>query len=601
MKTLGSRFKNISLVHKILALVLVVGILPLGILATVTSSQRVQNSRDKLMFSANNGFNQALQAVSDKLLRVQNISTLLAMNDTINQTFSLSETDTSSVFQQLVDFETIAVYTNTVEMSYGDVNIYYYIDDEFVMANATSNRFRTLSSAQGRPWALRIEENAGRPLWVPFDQSNVVEKKGDALALTRYLWDSDDLTKSVGMLVIALEREQVNALLIESLEEQQMYIETKEGELLATNTPDAVRLPHSYRQDVGREFMQVSLEEGQYYAHSQQIPQTELYLVSLIPEQYVSGESYAVLGQMIAMFLLAMVALVTIFLPVTRRMLRPIRLLGEQMQSSSQNDGEIKKLAIETHNDEVGLLITNYNNLVDRLDGMLEHQYVLGQEKKDAELKALQSQINPHFLYNTLDMLNWMAQKNEGENIQNVVLAMSRFYRLALSRGEDIITLEEELEMCGAYMDIQKNRFWESLEYEVEVAPELLSALLPKITLQPFIENAILHGIGRKQEPEGWVMVEGICVGTEAGESGEYMLLSVADNGVGMSCEDKTKQQSGGSHYGMRNIEMRLSLYYNEPISIQVESSVGMGTSVSVRVPVRKKEENEQTKGGTLQ
>ena len=175
--------------------------------------------------------------------------------------------------------------------------------------------------------------------------------------------------------------------------------------------------------------------------------------------------------------------------------------------------------------------------MVDKMGDLLQEQYALGQVKTEAELKALQSQINPHFLYNTLDMINWMAQKDETDNIRNVVQAINHY-------------------------------------------------LIPKITLQPFLENAIVHGINEKEDARGIVMLNGWV------EDGR-ITLSVTDDGTGMREEDKAKPHTG-SHYGMDNIAQRLELFFGEKIPIQVESSPGVGTCIVINIPAR--EEQEEAK-----
>ena len=216
---------------------------------------------------------------------------------------------------------------------------------------------------------------------------------------------------------------------------------------------------------------------------------------------------------------------------------------------------------------------------------LLQEQYALGQLKIESDLKALQAQINPHFLYNTLDMISWMAQKDETDNIRNVVQAMSQFYRLTLSKGHDIVTVGDEIKMCDAYMEIQKRRYRGKILYEVEVDEEINQYLIPKITLQPFLENAIVHGINEKDDARGIVILNGWI------EDGR-ITLSVTDDGTGMREEDKTRPHTG-SHYGMGNIAQRLELFYGEKIPIQVESSLGIGTCIVINIPAKTSEEQE--------
>lgn len=236
-----------------------------------------------------------------------------------------------------------------------------------------------------------------------------------------------------------------------------------------------------------------------------------------------------------------------------------IRQIRRQLLDVPQHG--LHKLTHSNEEDEIGQLVAAYNGMVDEMQNMLQVQYDMGRAKAGAELKALQSQINPHFLYNTLDMVSWMAKRQETENIQQVMQALSEFYKLTLSGGRDIITLEEELRLCAAYMSIQKLRWAGTIDYIVEVDDGLLAARIPKITLQPLIENAIKHGIMQRGDARGSIIVSAIA---DMIDDKPYMTLSVLDNGVGTEDCRLEMDETSGNHYGMKNIEMRLSLYYED-------------------------------------
>ena len=224
------------------------------------------------------------------------------------------------------------------------------------------------------------------------------------------------------------------------------------------------------------------------------------------------------------------------------------------------------------------MLVDAYNMLIQKIEVLLKQQYQLGKEKKQAELMALQSQINPHFLYNTLEMVNWMAERNEKENVQTVIQKMSQFYRLVLSKGRDIVTIKEEITLCETYLAIQQMRFQGRIRYERDIEDDILEYLIPKITLQPFVENAIIHGITASTEGRGTLSISGW-------EEDGRIILAVMDDGAGMAEEDKEKSPSKGSHYGMKNIGQRLSVFYQEEIKMEIESTKGIGTCVSINIP----------------
>ena len=367
--------------------------------------------------------------------------------------------------------------------------------------------------------------------------------------------------------------------LVSRIEEQELYLETADGTLLASNLPEEAlhRLSVSQRNVDDREFGSITLGGEPCYARSCRIDGSNVYLVSVIPKGAVREGMNVPNGGMGMVFLGVSLLVVMVMATMAKSITGRLKLLKEQMLRIQE--GNICKMEEGPSRDEIGQLIGNYNVMVDQVEALLREQYILGQEKVEAELKALQSQINPHFLYNTLDMINWMSQKKESENIRSVVQAMSRFYRLTLSKGRDIVSIRDEVEMCEAYMEIQKRRYRGRICYEVEVDGDILDCLIPKITLQPFLENAIIHGINEKADGRGMVILNGWM------EDGR-ITLSVTDDGEGMTQEDKKKSHQG-SHYGLSNIEHRLELFFGESIPVQVESSPGIGTCVIINIPVR--------------
>ncbi|MNV35278.1 Sensor histidine kinase YehU [compost metagenome] len=267
--------------------------------------------------------------------------------------------------------------------------------------------------------------------------------------------------------------------------------------------------------------------------------------------------------------------LILIF-PVTRSITARVFLLTRKMDQI--RNGELRKLDIEPRQDEIGRLVSSYNYMVNSVQELLREQYRLGVEKTGAELKALQSQINPHFLYNTLDMLNWMAQRGERANIQQVVYALSDYYKLILSKGEDFVTLKDEIRMSSIYVEIQQKRFKNRFDFKADIEEEALVCMLPKITLQPLVENSIVHGIAEKPDGKGIISIRAVI-------NNNRLVLTIEDDGIGIGNKQDRKPETRGSGYGVKNIEKRLELYFGEQHCIRFESNPGEGTRVVIDVP----------------
>ena len=187
--------------------------------------------------------------------------------------------------------------------------------------------------------------------------------------------------------------------------------------------------------------------------------------------------------------------------------------------------------------DEIGSLYRAFNEMVRGTRNLMDEKYELGKQAKTAELKALQSQINPHFLYNTLDMIKWFSYSGRNEDIDKVVTELARFYKLTLNRGKEIVTVEDEIVHSKAYVSIQNYRFEGTIELVTDFSEEVLTRSIPKITLQPLIENSILHGILEKTD-EGIIRITGECKGDET-------ILYLEDDGIGMEPEQVQKILTG--------------------------------------------------------
>lgn len=578
-------FRNASLNRKIMILVLAVGVIPLGVAFMVSLMMLKKTAQEQQSYTVNQGYTQVFQAVEDTLDRVRNISTLLAVDDVIRQNIIRAD-QSRNIADQLACFDNISSYINSMEMVFEPCSIMFYVDAGFVVTDEQVGRFRSLDAVAQTDWYARLQANNGNATWTKFqDPLSGLQY----IAVVREIWNPNNYREAIGVLSVMFERHHLEELLAASVEEQIMYLEAADGTLLCANIPEEElpRMPLGERRLHDDDFSPGRLNGEQYLLCSRMMEATNVYLVSVVSESALQHEVASVSIRLQIIYVLISLAGLAAVIPLARSITKRIFLLQTQMMRTQT--GVISKLEIaDRYDDEIGRLVTHYNEMVDKMGDLLQEQYALGQMKTEAELKALQSQINPHFLYNTLEMINWMAQKDEIDNIQNVVQAMSKFYRLTLSRGHDIVTIGDEIRMCDAYMDIQKRRYRGKILYQVEIDEDINRYLIPKITLQPFLENAIIHGINEKEDARGAVTLNGWI------EDGR-ITLSVTDDGTGMQEEDKDKPHTG-SHYGMGNIAQRLELFFGEKIPIQVESSLGIGTCVIINIPAKTGEEPEGDK-----
>jgi two-component system sensor histidine kinase YesM len=281
---------------------------------------------------------------------------------------------------------------------------------------------------------------------------------------------------------------------------------------------------------------------------------------------------------------------------LSRSIYTPIKKLHDITKTITQTD--LQALVTGDNVDEITELGLSFNIMIGKIRELLDSKIKEQEILKKAEMRALQSQINPHFLYNTLDTIIWMAEAKKTDQIVEVVTALSNFFRISLSKGQDWITIAEEIERVRSYLIIQKIRYRDIMDFKIEVDERVSDNTVLKLILQPLVENAIYHGIKNKREG-------GTIIVRAKPNNGNEVLLEVEDNGIGFAPEKlaqiqaeladisgEIKQESG---FGLGNVNHRLKLYYGMQFGLSVKSKYQTGTRVTFVIPARKADaiENE--------
>ncbi len=244
--------------------------------------------------------------------------------------------------------------------------------------------------------------------------------------------------------------------------------------------------------------------------------------------------------------------------------------------------------------DEIGVLSDSVDDMTEKLEIMVKQIKDDERKMRHAELRLLQEQINPHFLYNTLDTIIWLIEGNDTEKAVGMVMSLSEFFRLALSKGKEYITIREEEMHIRSYLEIQQVRYRDILDYEIIINPEVYDCRILKLTLQPLVENSLYHGIKYKRA-KGKITIEG-------GEDGELIRFSVRDNGVGMEKEELERLREEISRpcketkkgFGLANVNERIRMNFGMQYGMEIHSVKGEGTCVNITIPAQRLEYSEQ-------
>jgi two-component system sensor histidine kinase YesM len=240
--------------------------------------------------------------------------------------------------------------------------------------------------------------------------------------------------------------------------------------------------------------------------------------------------------------------------------------------------------------EEVQLLSDGIENMVGHLKRQIDKNAEQEKQRRQTELALLQAQINPHFLYNTLDTIIWLMESGEVSESVGMVSSLSNFFRFSLSRGKNVITLAEEEQHIRSYLEIQQMRYRDMIEYEIDIPERLQLFILPKLTLQPLVENALYHGIKNRRR-KGFIRVTGRV-------QNERIVLEVADDGRGMTQERLAEVRGsladdGVEGFGLRAVHQRIQILFGSEYGLAVESTSDVGTSVIVTIPMQTAEETE--------
>ena len=272
-----------------------------------------------------------------------------------------------------------------------------------------------------------------------------------------------------------------------------------------------------------------------------------------------------------------------ISLIISESISKPIKQLG--MITNQVAKGDLSVRSDIQNGAEVKVLSDSLNIMIEKLSNLIETVKSEQTSLREAELRLLQEQINPHFLYNTLDTIIWLAETNKSETVIDMVSSLSAYFRSSLSKGKNIVTLNDEITHVRSYLSIQKLRYGDILEYEINIPDELTYCRVPKITLQPLVENALYHGIKNKRG-KGRIEIRGIF-------KDNSLILSIEDNGLGMK-PDRLKQviegiydndENNKNFFGLYNVNKRIQLYYGTEFGIRMESIYGEGARVEVVIP----------------
>lgn len=364
----------------------------------------------------------------------------------------------------------------------------------------------------------------------------------------------------------------------------------KAGKIIASQDPSDLLEP------VGNEEMIGKIQEGKsfrirentksYLITNCVLKNHNWYLINRIGIRELTSGIRLLLSAIILAGILCILLSVAIIRKIVKWITRPLEELAETAGQFRKEN--LKVRCPVTTKDEIGELAGVFNEMLQRIEYQMENIRQVQKEKRKYELALIQAQIKPHFLYNTLDLIYIFCQMKNTQGAAKVTKAMADYYRTSLSSGREIINIGEEVKNISSYLLIQKERYSNKIDFQIEVDPSIYHYAIPKMTLQPLVENAIYHGLKTRKE-KGNIYVKGWS-------ENELIHLLIEDDGVGMS-EEKIKEVMENEddmkkgHFGLSSVHRRIQIYYGAEYGIRIESKEQVGTKILIRLPQKEEEE----------
>lgn len=439
---------------------------------------------------------------------------------------------------------------------------------------------------------IKARSNMGKAIWFVDADGQTAEN----VYFARTIYNKDNF-REIGLMVIMFKKDNIKTLFndLPTVDIPEIAVISSENELIASRDQS---IDYIFEPEIQRH---ITEPRGAFIDRKEEVlvsyvsmEEPAWRIISYVPLNQLYKEINLLRNWIIILSIIS-VSLLSVFgLLISFDLISPINRLVRGMKKIQKGQWEVNM--DEDRGDELGFLSKTFNEMSKEIDHLVNRIYREQLTRKDAEIKALQSQINPHFLFNTLESINWMAQLNNVPEISETVTALSSLMEVSIGRDDRLITIEEEFSYIDNYILILKKRFEDRITLEKNIQKEVLSVKIPRLLIQPLIENAVYHGLERSRN-------KGV-IRLNAGISGQEVLIEVIDNGLGIEREEleyinhklsmdnetyfRSLQSKQRKSIGIENVNRRIKLLYGEEYTLRLESIPGEYTKVIVRIPYSK-------------
>ena len=565
MNRLRKIFKNMKYHHKLTILLVVTSLAPMTVLALYSHSRQSTMVRSSELEDMQSIMEQTKEGIDSQTAVYASLLNYLTYSPDIEEIIKEKNIDNYTAYEKYTE---IADPLLSVPKSYHDAinRIQLFADSIQVEHEYT---LVPLDKMQEEWWSEGLKDDV-RIQW------KVDRTRGEVVAV-RMIYAQQKLN---AVLCISLDYDKIFQPLTNILtDENGGIVADQDGNVLYNKTGlKELKLFDDNKKDTSQTADKLLSKISQTCTWTQTESEENDWVFYFYKSQdAISGSVRRILLEEIPLIIACGFIILFLGLSFSRIFTRKIEELTKNMDQVNHGSREVT--VSSDSEDEVGILINSFHNMMDEINRLIDEVYVNKIALKEYELKALQAQINPHFLYNTLSMMNWMAIRSNQMEISKVTLALSTFYRTALSKGEDVVTVENCIQNMQAYLEIQLTMHDNNFSVDWDIDPTIKNEKMPKLLLQPVVENAIEHGIDEKEDGDKKIFLS-------FRGNGDDVVITVRDNGMGMpqeKAETLVTYQAKG--YGLKNVNDRIRILYGENYGIRIFSAPDEGTTVVMRFP----------------
>ena len=583
--------RNTTIRTKLLISYFLLILVPLVLMTVFTYKNVSENYEAQIIYSAGQSFDQAHTFLSYKVKTVINASDAIYFNTEIAEILKRNKAE-YDIGQQNLDRINLEAFLNSFHNAEDVYRATLYVPGWFNYSDQDIY-FSNIDSFSESGEYKRLMDSNEKVLWLApelIENSNNSLDPVSVISMLRKIRDSEQISNIIGIIRLNILEKDIKDIISKAniTRDGVVYIQNSEGVIISCSSEEELaklRIAENTNNesaDPAAEWSTIKIGKSDFFATSKALDGTDWTLFTVIPYSEILSQSNKVKNLMIVLMIIIIIISYTLSYFISKSSVKRIVSLMNKMKNVQDGNLDVK---IESKSsDEIGKLTDNFNYMVKRMRALAEEQYQNGKEIKNLELKALQAQINPHFLYNTLETINWKAIDNDVPEISEITQALAKFYKLSLNKGKDIVSIEDEINHIKTYVKIQNLRFDNKIDLIVDIDSEIYKYRVLKLILQPIVENSIYHGILEKNNiHKGTITINAHLEDND-------ILLTVSDDGEGMT-EEKvkeilTEEITNENHgYGVRNINHRIKLIYGQQYGLTYHSAQGKGTTVEIRIP----------------